>query len=164
MTLSDISSIVGVISGLAVLGSLVYLAQQTRQNTKHTRALIFQGTAELALSQFHAMAEPELAASIIIGNGGTPTPEEIRHFQFNQVCTSCAVVWDNLVAQHDEGLVNAAHFQRIRWAWVQKMQANPGVREVLKLMVSSAGAPDHRLYNFVRDVVRDAEKLPGPNG
>jgi 3-hydroxyisobutyrate dehydrogenase-like beta-hydroxyacid dehydrogenase len=73
MSLSDLSSIVGVISGLAVLGSLIYLAQQTRQNFKHTRALIFQGTAELALSQFHALAEPELATAIIIGNGGTPT-------------------------------------------------------------------------------------------
>jgi hypothetical protein len=45
MTLSDISSIVGVISGLAVLGSLIYLAQQTRQNAKHTRALIQSGMA-----------------------------------------------------------------------------------------------------------------------
>jgi hypothetical protein len=46
MTLSDISSIVGMISGLAVLASLIYLAQQNRQNVKHTRALIQQGRVE----------------------------------------------------------------------------------------------------------------------
>ena len=45
MSLSDLAAIATVISGLAVLGSMIYLAQQTRQNSKHTRALIQQGRA-----------------------------------------------------------------------------------------------------------------------
>jgi len=45
MTLSDLASIGSLVSGIAVLVSLVYLAQQTRQNSKHTRALIQQGRA-----------------------------------------------------------------------------------------------------------------------
>jgi hypothetical protein len=43
MTLSDLSSIVGVISGLAVLGSLVYLSLQNRQMERNQRALMNQG-------------------------------------------------------------------------------------------------------------------------
>jgi len=39
MTLSDLASIGSLVSRFAVLVSLIYLAQQTRQNSKHTRAL-----------------------------------------------------------------------------------------------------------------------------
>ena len=45
MTLADIASIGSLISGVAVLASLVYLAQQTRQNVRNSRALIQQGRA-----------------------------------------------------------------------------------------------------------------------
>jgi hypothetical protein len=43
MSLSDLASISNLVSSVAVLASLVYLAQQIRQNTKHTRTLIQQG-------------------------------------------------------------------------------------------------------------------------
>ncbi len=46
MTLADLSSIATVISGLAVLVSLVYLGLQTRQNVRHSQALIQQGRAQ----------------------------------------------------------------------------------------------------------------------
>ena len=42
MNLSDLSSIASLVSGIAVVVSLVYLAQQIRQNTKHSQALIQQ--------------------------------------------------------------------------------------------------------------------------
>lgn len=45
MTLADLSSLGSFISGIAVLVSLVYLALQVRQNTKHSQALIQQGRA-----------------------------------------------------------------------------------------------------------------------
>ena len=45
MTLADLSSIGSFVSGIAVVVSLVYLALQIRQNTKHSQALIQQGRA-----------------------------------------------------------------------------------------------------------------------
>ena len=39
MSLSDLASIATVVSSIAVLGSLVYLGYQTRQNARHTRDL-----------------------------------------------------------------------------------------------------------------------------
>jgi hypothetical protein len=61
MTLSDLSSIVGVISGLAVLGSLIYLSLQTRQMERNQRATMHQGfstrDADIALR----LAEPNFA-------------------------------------------------------------------------------------------------------
>jgi hypothetical protein len=53
MSLSDLASLGSLVSGLAVLGSLIYLNIQTRQATKHQRSLMMQGraarTTELAL-------------------------------------------------------------------------------------------------------------------
>src|SRR5580765_5709256 len=45
MSLSDLASIGSLVSGLAVLVSLIYLGLQTHQNAKHSRALIQQGRA-----------------------------------------------------------------------------------------------------------------------
>jgi hypothetical protein len=45
MVLSDVASIATAVSGLAVTASLIYVGIQTKQNVRHTRALIHQGTA-----------------------------------------------------------------------------------------------------------------------
>ena len=42
MTLSDFATFSTAISGLAVTASLIYLALQTHQNAKHTKALILE--------------------------------------------------------------------------------------------------------------------------
>ena len=43
MTLSDLASLASIFSSLAVVASLIYVALQVQQNTKHTRATIHQG-------------------------------------------------------------------------------------------------------------------------
>ena len=45
MLLSNLASIAAAISGLSATASLIYVAIQTRQSVRHTRALIHQGTA-----------------------------------------------------------------------------------------------------------------------
>jgi hypothetical protein len=57
MSLSDLASIATFVSGVAVLVSLVYLSQQIRQNTKHSRALIQQGRAARIADSAFRLAE-----------------------------------------------------------------------------------------------------------
>jgi hypothetical protein len=45
MSLSEAALIATAISGCSATASLIYLALQTRQNVRHMRALILQGTA-----------------------------------------------------------------------------------------------------------------------
>ena len=61
MTLSDISSIVGVISGLAVLASLVYLSLQVRQTERNQRALMNQGVINGISENLRWSTEPHMA-------------------------------------------------------------------------------------------------------
>ena len=87
MSLSDLASLGSFASGVAVTVSLIYLIIQTRQNVRHTRALIQQGatarTTQIALSQTDAAN----AAAFLAANGVDPTQEAIRRMQFAMMCT-----------------------------------------------------------------------------
>src|SRR5471030_2997034 len=92
MTLSDFATFSTAISGLAVTASLFYLALQTHQNAKHTKALLQQAQAERVVTTLLTMASPDLANTWITGNGGTATPEAVQALQFAQLCN--AFVYD----------------------------------------------------------------------
>jgi hypothetical protein len=64
MTLADLSTIAGLISSLAVLVSLIYLAIQVRQAERNQQASIRQGRATRAVDIILASAEPALVAAM----------------------------------------------------------------------------------------------------
>ncbi|HXC57246.1 MAG TPA: hypothetical protein VNU97_18240 [Rhizomicrobium sp.] len=65
MTLSDLASIGSLVSGIAVLVSLIYLALQIRQTEKNQRALMNQGVVTRAAELLTWMAQPEISDLII---------------------------------------------------------------------------------------------------
>ena len=88
MTLSDFATLSTAVSGIAVTASLIYLAMQTYQNSKHTKALLQQGQADRIVATLMALSNPESAAAWIAGNGGTPTPDGVRELQFMLLCNA----------------------------------------------------------------------------
>ena len=162
MTLSDLASLATLVSGIAVLASLFYLSQQIRQATRHMQAQIFQSGAELAFAQSQAMADPDLAAATILGNGGTPSPEEIRRFQFQQICQQVTIVWENLFAQNAAGLAKEVDFRHIRHAFVLQLRFNPGIREHFKQLIADPDAPAHPIQDFFRGALAEAERDSPP--
>ena len=104
MSLSDLAALGGFVSGLGVLVSLVFLYFQlrqlnfqARQNARHTRALIFQGGAARASSQMLTMADTDLVAASIIGNGGVVTPEAIKARQFRLLWHAHYITWTTTI-------------------------------------------------------------------
>ncbi len=112
MRLSDFATLSTAISGIAVTVSLIYLAIQTRQNLRHTRALIQQGASARTTAITLAHQSPESCAAWIEGNGGTATPEGIRQLQFNLMCATGIVALEDLFAQHRDRLLTAEQFGR----------------------------------------------------
>jgi len=106
MTLADLANLSTLISGIAVTASLIYLALQVHQNTKHTRALIRQGRAARAVSVTLAEADAEIAAAVIIANGGQPTPEEVKRRQFEGFFAARMISFEDSFAQFDSGLMD----------------------------------------------------------
>lgn len=111
MTLSDLSSIVGVISGLAVLGSLIYLAQQTRQNAKHTRALIQQSRAVQSTDLPLRWAEDASLVDLIFrGRAGDITFDQVQINRYLMLETSMLWYFEDQFHQHRDGLVAENRF------------------------------------------------------
>jgi len=127
MTLSDFAMFSTAVSGLAVTASLIYLALQTHQNAKHTKALLQQSQSERVVTTLLTMASPDLANAWIAGNGGMATPETVKALQFTQLCN--AVVYDMMAFynQHHDGLMTDEMFGSSEVAYRIFLQ-QPGLR------------------------------------
>ena len=69
MSLSDLASLGSFVSGIAVLVSLGYLALQTRQNVRHTRALIQQGRSAQTGALLCQLAADASLAEVMVRAG-----------------------------------------------------------------------------------------------
>jgi len=165
VTLSDLASIGSLVSGAAVLVSLVYLAQQIRQNTKHTRAQIQQGRIQRITEQQLAFAQADLSAAWLAASGQEATPEAIRDRQFRQQCIILYVGWDDTLAQYHDGLVSEEQFARFRRQMILMLKMSPAARAFFAN--NEMGGSDDRLAAFVAGLLADAEagltpKAPSP--
>ena len=160
MTLSDLASIATVVSGVAVLGSLIYLGLQTRQNSKHIRALLWQGAADRGVSLNLALADRDLVAAHIVANGETPTPEAIAERQFRLQCIAHYIQYEDLFAHRDEGLLSEEVFQHFQAAMVAMLADNPGMRA---FFASRAAMSDTRFDVLLRQLVSKADTQRAPD-
>jgi hypothetical protein len=72
MTLSDLAGVAGVLSSLAVCGSLIYLAIQVRQSDRNQRTLLQQATSARNMESLFKFVEPHNAEIVArVWNGET---------------------------------------------------------------------------------------------
>ena len=162
MLLSSLAALGSFVSGVAVLVSLGFLYfqlrqlnYQARQNARHTEAMIFQAGGTRSSSQWVAMADADLAAASIIGNGGVATPEAIKARQFHLLWHADYVAWDDVHSNHEVGLVSDEKFARLRANMVEGLRFNPGyVPKYLEF--ARDYAPDSSFHRFLRDVCAEA--------
>jgi hypothetical protein len=127
MVLSDLASIATAISGLAVTASLIYVGIQTKQNVRHTRALIHQGTAARTTNLLLGFMNAEAVTVWIEGNGGTPTPELIRRRLFYYHCGILMIAMEDYFSQHEDHLLSDEQFSRGRVTFRERLR-EPGLR------------------------------------
>jgi hypothetical protein len=128
MTLSDLAAFSTALSGAAVTGSLIYLAIQTRQSVRHTRALIQQGSSARTVSIVLSNMEPDVMAAWLEGNGQEATPAAIRKAQFFLLCQTSVTAMEDIFAQHSAGLMQPEVFAR-NCAVHRNLLLEPGYRE-----------------------------------
>ncbi len=112
MTLSDFASFSTAISGVTVSVSLIYLIIQTRQNLRHTRALIHQGASARTTAIVLANQTPDASAAWLEGNGEDPTPESVRKLQFFLMCQTSITALEDIFSQYSDGLMKKEVFAR----------------------------------------------------
>ena len=111
MSLSDFASIGSVISGIAVLASLVYFSLQIRQNTKHSQALIQQGRAariaDIALRMAELRADDGLNGCFD-GVSGSSSRDVSR---FLNMARAVFISAEDSFLQNEEGLLGLPTFE-----------------------------------------------------
>jgi hypothetical protein len=127
MTLADWASLSTALSGIAVTASLIYLAIQTHQNTRNTRALIHQGAAARTTAIRSSTADTDKAAAWIAGNGAEPTIEEVRRLQFQLLCATALDALEDHYLQHVAGLLSPEQFAR-NVEGFRRLLLEPGMR------------------------------------
>jgi hypothetical protein len=138
MTLSDFATFCTAVSGIAVTVSIAYLALQTHQNVKHTRALINQGRATLIAQMLLTSADPEVAAAYLIGTGREATPDAVRKMQFQAFATSQMFGWQDSFSQHERGLLDDDIYRHMR-ASVDQAMRHKAFREAYETRFRTPG-------------------------
>jgi hypothetical protein len=110
MSLTDLASIGTLVSGLAVLASLVYLSLQIRQSDKNQRALMDQGTVGRNIDILMFLSQPHIhALTTRVASGDVEfTAEELDYLQLRLRATLLAN--QDTYIQHQAGLVDKITF------------------------------------------------------
>ena len=110
MSFTDLASIGSLVSGLAVLVSLVYLAQQTRQDVRNSRALIQQGRAARIADTALRLAELRASEGIDKCFNGSPDVSAQDVARFLYICRAILISAEDSFFQHEQGLLDDVAF------------------------------------------------------
>jgi len=111
MTLSDFAAIGSLVSGVAVLGSLVYLSLQVRQTERNQRSILQQGRSARVVDLILRRAEPHLSEATARAARVDPAMEPAQVDAVNAFCS--AVLWsiEDSFMQHKAGLFGGSSWE-----------------------------------------------------
>jgi hypothetical protein len=155
MTLADLASFGSLISGFAVLVSLIFLYfqlrqlnLQVRQAERNQQAAIMQGRANQAVGVNTSGADPSISEALTRGSRGEENISETTLRQFHQYWRASFFIWQDTFNQHAAGLATESlldeHKTNIGY-WL----GNIGVRTQWRLQRTG----------FARDFVAWVDKL-----
>jgi hypothetical protein len=131
MSLSDLASVGSLLSGVAVIVSLIYLASQIRQAAKNQRGTMHQMRASLSTDVMLRIAESGLSRPFRAGLSGAPDIAEPEFWQYYYAANAILRTTENALTQYKDGLINEAHFASAK-ASAKAMLANRGFQALWK--------------------------------
>ena len=156
MSLSDLASLGSLVSGAAVLGSLIYLALQVRQTDRNQQASIRQGRTTRAVDLLLAQLEPGVANA---WRRGLEAPDELTETELGQFLSLCRAQFhhvEDAFYQHEEGLLHDAAFATVL-AGMRGLARFPGTRAAWALIRRTHTGP---FADFMGDLVARARLEP----
>ena len=153
MTLEDLGNIGEFVSALAVVLSLIYVAIQIRQNTRHVRAANYQQILVASVEFRRDLAlNPAAAALMEHAREHDDVPMEARP-QFHQLAVGLLRLYENLHYQYRKGLIDPDLWP----AWVSTidgfLRMTPGRESYLR----ERGIFDSHFCDYVDNRIRERE-------
>jgi hypothetical protein len=132
MSLTDLASIGSLVSSVAVLISLIYLALQVRQAERNQQAAIRQGRATRVVDIILAAGDPSRVEAMSKGTIGAADITSVEFGQFTAIYGAFLASAEDTFLQYNEHLLSEAVFASFSESWRQTL-AQPGVRALWKL-------------------------------
>lgn len=124
MTLSDLSSVGTLVSGLAVLASLVYLGRQLKQAERNQQATIRQNRIYRAVDLMMGKLDPSVAEAVSRGMDGNVDISATQLLQFTAYADAYFLHAEDTYYQHEAGLLDDAAYETFvayqRFAFTQR--------------------------------------------
>lgn len=144
MSLEHIFYLSQSIAAVAVIASLLYLAQQVRQAERVQRATMQQGRADRTSQASLATANPELARVFQKGVAGDAELTREEFTQWMLICRALFLSGEDSFLQHEAGMLSDAAFNSYV-ASVKFYLSMPGMRAAWKLSEGQFGS-DFRAF------------------
>lgn len=144
MSLEHIFYVSQSIAAVAVIASLLYLAQQVRQAERVQRATMQQGRADRTSQASLAAANPDLARVFQKGAAGNLELTREEFTQWMLMCRGLFLSGEDSFLQHEAGMLSKAAFDSYV-AGVKFYFSMPGMRASWKLSEGQFGA-DFRAF------------------
>jgi hypothetical protein len=171
MTLSDLAAIGSLVSGAAVLVSLVYLSLQVRQTERNQQAIIRQGRINRAVDLVTTRMQPSVAEAISSGIDGDQNLTAQQLALFVSYADAYFLHAEDTYYQHEAGLLNEAAFTtfvayqryaftqcglRVQWKRQRVYYAGAYVAFMDRLLAEEAISPAHdALADWRTDVLAE---------
>jgi hypothetical protein len=177
MTLSDVASIGSLISGLAVLVSLVYLSLQVRQTDRNQQATIRQGRINRAVELVTTRMVPTVAEAVSNGLDGDQNLTAQQLALFVSYADGYFLHAEDTYYQHEVGLLDEAAFatfaayqrvaftqcgMRVQWKRQRAYYTGAYVTFMDRLLDEARISPAHdALGDWRADVLAERAVEPG---
>ena len=159
MNWDAISGVAQVVSALAVIGTLIYVARQIKQNTAALRSTATQAASEQAAESYRTLAtDPVLAAIFIRGLDSPQALSDVETAQFNSLWMHVCFNMQNWYMQTHEGFLDGSLLES--WSrimspisalpgfaafWEQRRHIyTPEFRSFLESLTSAGAGEDYR--------------------
>jgi hypothetical protein len=157
MSLSNLASLGSLVSGFAVLISLVYLARQVGQTERNQQISIRHSRVSRIVELQLALADPAVADAWLHGSG---SPQELTQTELSQFISLCRALFfhfEDSFYQREEGLLNDEAFETVV-AGVRLLARSPGWRAAWRIARPNFGG---RFRDFMdRAVAASAVEAP----
>lgn len=150
MSLEHIFYICQSVAAIAVVLSIVYLAQQVRQAERIQRAMMQQGRADRVSQLTMAVADPRLVRVFRMGITADPelTRDEFR--QWMLMARAAFLSGEDSFLQHKAGLLDESAFDSFI-AGLRRFLAAPGYRAAWRLSSNQYGGEFRAFVNSIVD-------------
>jgi hypothetical protein len=145
MSLTDLASIGTLVSGVAVVISLIYLGLQIRQNTRHQRASMQQGRSARMVDIMLRSAEPDMVQTILRGRAGDPDMSPLELETFLRATTAFFLSFEDGFVLRRSGMLDDTTIAGDDAALKNHILPWPGYRTAWD-MLKSGMQPDFRDY------------------